>query len=196
MARGTTALSLDCLASWVLLVSGLQAHDLWVGEKQCPTVRPQAPEPHGSMASCPGLLSGADTLSSRRDGAPYCEKDYQGLFGVKCEACHQFITGKVLEVSGGQAARKAAFPSEALGPAEESGFPFFLTGIVEEIVEDQPPREGTCWLSSQVDSAKCACGPGSDGECDGKERMIKGLCGMTRMWKGGLYQTIFRNQRT
>lgn len=33
-----------------------------------------------------------------RDGAPYCEKDYQVLFGVKCEACHQFITGKVLEV--------------------------------------------------------------------------------------------------
>ncbi|KFU85396.1 Actin-binding LIM protein 1, partial [Chaetura pelagica] len=34
-----------------------------------------------------------------KDGAPYCEKDYQVLFGVKCEACHQFITGKVLEVS-------------------------------------------------------------------------------------------------
>lgn len=33
-----------------------------------------------------------------RDGIPYCEKDYQVLFGVKCEACHQFITGKVLEV--------------------------------------------------------------------------------------------------
>eukprot|EP00070_Physeter_catodon_P030105 XP_028336999.1 actin-binding LIM protein 1 isoform X7 [Physeter catodon] len=32
-----------------------------------------------------------------KDGTPYCEKDYQGLFGVKCEACHQFITGKVLE---------------------------------------------------------------------------------------------------
>ncbi|XP_043374113.1 actin-binding LIM protein 1 isoform X6 [Dermochelys coriacea] len=32
-----------------------------------------------------------------KDGAPYCEKDYQVLFGVKCESCHQFITGKVLE---------------------------------------------------------------------------------------------------
>ncbi|XP_039631625.1 actin-binding LIM protein 1 isoform X6 [Polypterus senegalus] len=32
-----------------------------------------------------------------KDGAPYCEKDYQIHFGVKCEACHQFITGKVLE---------------------------------------------------------------------------------------------------
>ncbi|XP_026883327.2 actin-binding LIM protein 1a isoform X3 [Electrophorus electricus] len=32
-----------------------------------------------------------------KDGAPYCEKDYQLHFGVRCEACHQFITGKVLE---------------------------------------------------------------------------------------------------
>ncbi|XP_075468089.1 actin-binding LIM protein 1 isoform X4 [Ascaphus truei] len=32
-----------------------------------------------------------------KDGSPYCEKDYQLQFGVKCEACHEFITGKVLE---------------------------------------------------------------------------------------------------
>uniref|UniRef100_A0A8C5QCX6 Actin binding LIM protein 1 n=1 Tax=Leptobrachium leishanense TaxID=445787 RepID=A0A8C5QCX6_9ANUR len=32
-----------------------------------------------------------------KDGSPYCEKDYQVLFGVKCEACNEFITGKVLE---------------------------------------------------------------------------------------------------
>ncbi|MGH0153628.1 UNVERIFIED_CONTAM: hypothetical protein FKN15_024730 [Acipenser sinensis] len=33
-----------------------------------------------------------------KDEAPYCEKDFQIHFGVKCEACHQFITGKVLEI--------------------------------------------------------------------------------------------------
>lgn len=33
-----------------------------------------------------------------RDGFPYCERDYQTQFGVKCEVCHRFITGKVLEV--------------------------------------------------------------------------------------------------
>ncbi|XP_036390152.1 actin-binding LIM protein 1 isoform X8 [Megalops cyprinoides] len=32
-----------------------------------------------------------------KDGAPYCERDYQIHFGVQCEACHQYITGKVLE---------------------------------------------------------------------------------------------------
>ncbi|XP_036121585.1 actin-binding LIM protein 1 isoform X5 [Molossus molossus] len=44
--------------------------------------------------SCGKVLTG-EYIS--KDGAPYCEQDYQGLFGVKCEACHQFITGKVLE---------------------------------------------------------------------------------------------------
>ncbi|XP_051529879.1 actin-binding LIM protein 1-like isoform X12 [Myxocyprinus asiaticus] len=44
--------------------------------------------------SCGKVLSG-EYIS--KDGAPYCEKDYQIHFGVQCEACHQFITGKVLE---------------------------------------------------------------------------------------------------
>ncbi|XP_036402394.1 actin-binding LIM protein 1-like isoform X2 [Megalops cyprinoides] len=32
-----------------------------------------------------------------KDGAPYCEADYQVHFGVQCESCQQYITGKVLE---------------------------------------------------------------------------------------------------
>ncbi|XP_040291120.1 actin-binding LIM protein 1 isoform X17 [Bufo bufo] len=44
--------------------------------------------------SCGKVLTG-EYIS--KDGSPYCEKDYQVLFGVTCEACHKFITGKVLE---------------------------------------------------------------------------------------------------
>ncbi|XP_018618167.2 actin-binding LIM protein 1 isoform X13 [Scleropages formosus] len=44
--------------------------------------------------ACGKVLSG-EYIS--KDGMPYCEKDYQIHFGVQCEACHQFITGKVLE---------------------------------------------------------------------------------------------------
>ncbi|XP_036428645.1 actin-binding LIM protein 1 isoform X35 [Colossoma macropomum] len=44
--------------------------------------------------ACGKVLSG-EYIS--KDGAPYCERDYQIHFGVQCEACHQFITGKVLE---------------------------------------------------------------------------------------------------
>ncbi|XP_072559408.1 actin-binding LIM protein 1-like isoform X15 [Paramormyrops kingsleyae] len=44
--------------------------------------------------ACNKVLSG-EYIS--KDGMPYCERDYQIHFGVQCEACHQFITGKVLE---------------------------------------------------------------------------------------------------
>ncbi|XP_018319106.1 actin-binding LIM protein 1 isoform X3 [Agrilus planipennis] len=32
-----------------------------------------------------------------RDGLPYCEKDYQRQFGVKCAYCNRYISGKVLQ---------------------------------------------------------------------------------------------------
>ncbi|KZS15564.1 Actin-binding LIM protein 1 [Daphnia magna] len=32
-----------------------------------------------------------------KDGLPYCEKDYQRQFGVKCDHCERFIAGKVLQ---------------------------------------------------------------------------------------------------
>ncbi|XP_053367210.1 actin-binding LIM protein 1 isoform X21 [Clarias gariepinus] len=44
--------------------------------------------------ACGKVLSG-EYIS--KDGAPYCERDYQIHFGVQCEACHQYITGRVLE---------------------------------------------------------------------------------------------------
>ncbi|XP_067278443.1 actin-binding LIM protein 1a isoform X12 [Pseudorasbora parva] len=44
--------------------------------------------------ACSKVLTG-EYIS--KDGAPYCEQDYQVQFGVHCEACQQFITGKVLE---------------------------------------------------------------------------------------------------
>ncbi|KAM8730468.1 actin-binding LIM protein 1-like isoform 3-T3 [Acanthopagrus schlegelii] len=44
--------------------------------------------------ACRKVLSGEYIT---KDGVPYCERDYQIQFGVQCEACHKFITGKVLE---------------------------------------------------------------------------------------------------
>ncbi|XP_066246465.1 actin-binding LIM protein 2 isoform X3 [Euwallacea similis] len=32
-----------------------------------------------------------------RDGVPYCERDYQKQFGVKCAYCNRYISGKVLQ---------------------------------------------------------------------------------------------------
>ncbi|XP_067380971.1 actin-binding LIM protein 2 isoform X8 [Channa argus] len=32
-----------------------------------------------------------------KDGIPYCELDYHAMFGIQCESCKKYITGKVLE---------------------------------------------------------------------------------------------------
>ena len=36
-----------------------------------------------------------------RDGVPYCEADYHAQYGVKCETCSRYISGRVLEVRTG-----------------------------------------------------------------------------------------------
>ncbi|XP_048089022.1 actin-binding LIM protein 3-like isoform X12 [Alosa alosa] len=35
-----------------------------------------------------------------KDGIPYCESDYHTQFGIKCETCHRYISGRVLEAGG------------------------------------------------------------------------------------------------
>uniref|UniRef100_W5MVY5 Actin-binding LIM protein 2 n=1 Tax=Lepisosteus oculatus TaxID=7918 RepID=W5MVY5_LEPOC len=32
-----------------------------------------------------------------KDGVPYCEVDYHAMYGIQCEQCKKYITGKVLE---------------------------------------------------------------------------------------------------
>ncbi|KAK7925890.1 hypothetical protein WMY93_008200 [Mugilogobius chulae] len=35
-----------------------------------------------------------------KDGIPYCEADYHSQFGIKCDGCSSFISGRVLEAGG------------------------------------------------------------------------------------------------
>ncbi|XP_069059455.1 actin-binding LIM protein 2 isoform X7 [Pleurodeles waltl] len=44
--------------------------------------------------ACDTLLN-AEYIS--KDGVPYCEMDYHAKFGIKCDSCEKYITGKVLE---------------------------------------------------------------------------------------------------
>ncbi|XP_060544985.1 actin-binding LIM protein 2 isoform X6 [Pantherophis guttatus] len=43
---------------------------------------------------CGKLLTG-EYIS--KDGVPYCERDYHTTFGIQCDRCGKFITGRVLE---------------------------------------------------------------------------------------------------
>ncbi|KAK3524448.1 hypothetical protein QTP70_029316, partial [Hemibagrus guttatus] len=35
-----------------------------------------------------------------KNGIPYCESDYHRQFGIRCETCHRYVSGKVLEAGG------------------------------------------------------------------------------------------------
>uniref|UniRef100_A0A8C5L409 Actin-binding LIM protein 2 n=1 Tax=Jaculus jaculus TaxID=51337 RepID=A0A8C5L409_JACJA len=54
-----------------------------------------------------GKLLNAEYIS--KDGLPYCEDDYHTKFGIRCDGCEKFITGRVLE-----AGEKHYHPSCAL----------------------------------------------------------------------------------
>ncbi|XP_042727404.1 actin-binding LIM protein 2 isoform X9 [Lagopus leucura] len=42
-----------------------------------------------------GKLLNAEYIS--KDGIPYCETDYHAKFGIRCDSCEKYITGRVLE---------------------------------------------------------------------------------------------------
>ncbi|XP_006503971.1 actin-binding LIM protein 2 isoform X6 [Mus musculus] len=54
-----------------------------------------------------GKLLNAEYIS--KDGLPYCEADYHSKFGIRCDGCEKYITGRVLE-----AGEKHYHPSCAL----------------------------------------------------------------------------------
>ncbi|OBS75202.1 hypothetical protein A6R68_14271 [Neotoma lepida] len=43
-----------------------------------------------------GKLLNAEYIS--KDGLPYCEADYHTKFGIRCDSCEKYITGRVLEI--------------------------------------------------------------------------------------------------
>lgn len=44
------------------------------------------------------LFAFLTTDSISRDGLPFCLRDYNAQFGVRCHECDKFIAGKVLQV--------------------------------------------------------------------------------------------------
>ncbi|MBN3316371.1 ABLM3 protein, partial [Atractosteus spatula] len=57
---------------------------------------------HVSCFKCQtcGIVLTGEYIS--KDGVPYCETDYHTQFGIKCETCNRYISGRVLEIRGGE----------------------------------------------------------------------------------------------
>ncbi|XP_076992430.1 actin-binding LIM protein 2 isoform X8 [Tamandua tetradactyla] len=73
-----------------------------------------------------GKLLNAEYIS--KDGLPYCEDDYHMAFGIRCDHCEKYITGRVLE-----AGEKHFHPSCALcvrcGQMFAEGEEMYLQGL-------------------------------------------------------------------
>uniref|UniRef100_A0AAQ6ILB4 Actin binding LIM protein 1b n=1 Tax=Anabas testudineus TaxID=64144 RepID=A0AAQ6ILB4_ANATE len=115
--------------------------------------------------ACRKVLSG-EYIS--KDGVPYCERDYQVQFGVQCEMCQKYITGKVLE-----AGHKHYHPSCArcsrCGKMFTEGEEMYLQGstIWHPECRDNSRTEDSCRPTRSSSESSCSrpgsCTPGSPG---------------------------------
>nr|XP_021525185.1 actin-binding LIM protein 2-like [Aotus nancymaae] len=86
--------------------------------------------------SC-GKLLNAEYIS--KDGLPYCEADYHAKFGIRCDSCEKYITGRVLEVS---AAGRAPALSE-LSPNCPLGVDWEICSALLTVFVQNPPSLDT-----------------------------------------------------
>ncbi|KAG8202041.1 hypothetical protein JTE90_010409 [Oedothorax gibbosus] len=80
-----------------------------------------------------------------KDGSPYCERDYQRLFGVKCTYCERFIAGKVLQAGDNHHFHPTCARCSKCGDPFGDGEEMYLQG-------------GAIWHPS--------CGPGPDSQIE------------------------------
>ena len=83
-----------------------------------------------------------------KNGQPYCEKDYQSQYGVKCAHCERYITGKVLQAGESHQFHPTCARCTKCGDLFEDGEEMFMQG-------------GAIWHPR--------CGPGPDARLDGEE---------------------------
>uniref|UniRef100_A0AAY5KQ38 Actin binding LIM protein 1a n=1 Tax=Esox lucius TaxID=8010 RepID=A0AAY5KQ38_ESOLU len=108
--------------------------------------------------ACQKVLTG-EYIS--KDGAPYCEKDYQIHFGVQCEACQQFITGKVLE-AGDKHYHPTCARCSRCNQMFTEGEEMYLQGALARQTGDVNGAFGVLFLQPSRSSSDSICSrPGS-----------------------------------
>ncbi|XP_050511936.1 actin-binding LIM protein 3 isoform X2 [Diabrotica virgifera virgifera] len=98
-----------------------------------------------------------------RNGVPYCEKDYQKQFGVKCAYCNRFISGKVLQAGDNHHFHPTCARCTKCGDPFGDGEEMYLQG-------------GAIW------HPRCGPGPTENGEIlNGTGEVTNGNCTDTDM---------------
>lgn len=127
-----------------------------------------------ACVACGGVLQGE---YMGRGGAPYCERDYQRLFGVRCAYCARYISGKVgparshepspmlrgeltvrVGVAGAAGGGEPPLPPDVRALLQVRGSLRRRRGDVPAGTHARsPPQGGDRRLCSGVDIVRCAC---------------------------------------
>ncbi|XP_066998830.1 actin-binding LIM protein 1 isoform X6 [Anabrus simplex] len=99
-----------------------------------------------------------------KDGIPYCEKDYQKQFGVKCAYCNRYISGKVLQAGDNHHFHPTCARCTKCGDPFGDGEEMYLQGTAIWHPRCGPgPTENGAVLNGSLENGHC-----TDGE-SGKE---------------------------
>ncbi|KAK2115404.1 hypothetical protein P7K49_006030 [Saguinus oedipus] len=126
-----------------------------------------------------------------RDGLPYCEADYHAKFGIRCDSCEKYITGRVLELShwtpsaavqglpSTTFSRKPALFTEPPNPAAHPLQVHRAPHLAAHPLDSQTPPTTLQPLLGSVLSAGHADSRGPDGSREGA-RPCPELCSLWR----------------
>ncbi|KAK6632947.1 hypothetical protein RUM43_012690 [Polyplax serrata] len=107
-----------------------------------------------------------------KDGVPYCEKDYQKQFGVKCAYCFRFISGKVLQAGDNHHFHPTCARCSKCGDPFGDGEEMYLQGgaIWHPRCGPGPTENGTILNgSSMLENGHCTDTDGEMSARDGRE---------------------------
>ncbi|XP_063239585.1 actin-binding LIM protein 3 isoform X2 [Bacillus rossius redtenbacheri] len=114
-----------------------------------------------------------------KDSIPYCEKDYQKQFGVKCAYCNRYISGKVLQAGDNHHFHPTCARCTKCGDPFGDGEEMYLQGTAIWHPRCGPgPTENGTVLNGSLENGHC-----TDGEStkDGREFDRMSSSGMSEM---------------
>ncbi|XP_066998828.1 actin-binding LIM protein 2 isoform X3 [Anabrus simplex] len=124
-----------------------------------------------------------------KDGIPYCEKDYQKQFGVKCAYCNRYISGKVLQAGDNHHFHPTCARCTKCGDPFGDGEEMYLQGTAIWHPRCGPgPTENGAVLNGSLENGHCT--DGESGKEGGREFDRMSSSGVSEMqYSGGYHRT-------
>ncbi|KAJ4433008.1 Actin-binding LIM protein 3 [Periplaneta americana] len=120
-----------------------------------------------------------------KDGIPYCEKDYQKQFGVKCAYCSRYISGKVLQAGDNHHFHPTCARCTKCGDPFGDGEEMYLQGTAIWHPRCGPgPTENGTVLNGSLENGHCTDGEsGKEGGRDFDRMSSSAVSEMQASWR-------------